>query len=60
MAKEGLIKIVGKDNVSDDEDTLQAYASDKSFASPGLPWFVVKADNTEAVQGIVNLAKEKQ
>ncbi len=59
MTKEDLKKIVGKEHVLDDEEALQAYASDESFVSPGLPWYVVKVKSTEQVQNVVNLAREK-
>ena len=59
MAKEDFANIVGAERVIDDEKTLQAYAGDGSFASPGMPWSVVRPKNTEEVQGIVKLANEK-
>ena len=58
MAKEDFANIVGAEHVVDDEKTLQAYAGDGRFASPGLPWSVVRPKNIEEVQGIVKLANE--
>lgn len=59
MNKKDFEKIVGKGNVFDDENTLQSYAKDESFVSPGLPSHVVKVKSTEQVQSLVNLARDK-
>ncbi len=56
--KKALEKIVGKENVFDDEATLGEYAKDESFASPGMPWCVVRPKNTEEVQGVIKWANE--
>ena len=54
--KEELMGIVGKENVLDDPETLEAYSQDHSFALPMKPWFVVKPENTCKVQEIVKWA----
>ncbi len=56
--KKALEKIVGKENVFDDEATLGEYSSDESFVSPGMPFLVVKPKNTEEVQEVVKWANE--
>ncbi|MBW2182728.1 MAG: FAD-binding oxidoreductase, partial [Deltaproteobacteria bacterium] len=48
--------IVGKKNVLTDEETLQRYAGDESWAVPKLPDWVVKVKNTDEVQKVVQLA----
>lgn len=56
--KEKLVGIVGKNNVLDDPETLEAYSRDQSFAVPIKPSFVVKPGNVEEVQGIVRWANQ--
>ncbi len=56
--KEQLIGIVGKENVLDDPQTLEAYAGDQSFVLPIKPWFVVKPKNMSEVQELVKWANE--
>ena len=56
--KERLIGIVGKGNVLDEPETLDAYSRDESFVVPLKPQFVVKPKNTDEVQGIVKWANE--
>jgi FAD/FMN-containing dehydrogenase len=54
--KEALIEIVGDRRILDDPETLDAYSRDCSFASPRKPQFVVKANNADEVQKIVEWA----
>jgi hypothetical protein len=56
--KERLIGILGKENVSDDPKTLDAYAGDKSFVQPIRPVMVVKVKDVNQIQGIVKWANE--
>ena len=58
IVKEDLEKIVGNNNVLDDEETLAKYAKDMSFVNPTKPEYVVTPRNTDDVQKIVNLANE--
>ena len=59
MSQEDLARVVGRERVFDDEETLQSYARDESMAAPGLPFAVVKAKSTEEVKKLVELANEK-
>ena len=54
--KDGLMKIVGAENVIDDPATLDAYSRDHSFIPPRKPLMVVKPRNADEVQGIVKWA----
>ena len=54
--KERLIGIVGKGNVLDEPETLNAYSRDESFVISLKPRFVVKPKNMGKVQGIVKWA----
>jgi hypothetical protein len=54
--REELLNTVGADNLLDDEETLQAYARDESFAHPLKPWYVVKARNADQIQKLVQWA----
>jgi len=54
--KEELIEIVGDKNVWDDPGTLETYASDYSFVPSRKPRFVIKANNADEVQRIVEWA----
>ncbi len=56
--KDALIQIVGKTNVLDDADVLDAYSKDHSFALPRKPRFVVKPKNSHEIQEIVKLANK--
>lgn len=56
--KEELVKILGKDKVSDKPDDLGKYAKDESFMHPVTPRCVVKPDNIEEIQKVVNWANE--
>ncbi|MDD2735539.1 MAG: FAD-binding oxidoreductase [Desulfuromonadaceae bacterium] len=58
MLKEDLLKIVGDQNVFNDEKTLQSYGSDESFAVTRLPSLVVRTNSSEEVQRLVKLANE--
>jgi hypothetical protein len=58
LEKKQLIKIVGEKNVRDDEETLQTYAQDQSFAPKRKPDFIVFAETVEDVQHVVKLANE--
>jgi FAD/FMN-containing dehydrogenase len=55
---ERLSEIVGRENVADDESTLEQYARDGSFTPSMKPQLVVKVRNAEQVQRIVKLANE--
>jgi FAD/FMN-containing dehydrogenase len=56
--KEDLIKIVGKNNVSDAPEDLDKYAKDESPAHSVRPRCVVKPRSADDVQKIVNWANE--
>jgi FAD/FMN-containing dehydrogenase len=51
-----LIKIVGADNVSDDQSSLDEYSRDMSFINTVRPSCVVKPADTGEVQEIIKLA----
>lgn len=55
---ETLARIVGKENFSDDQETLEEYSQDHSFVKKLQPWFVVKPMNSEIVQEIVKWAHQ--
>jgi len=56
--KEGLIKIVGSENVFDAPDILEKYACDESFIHPMPPEYVVRPKDADQVQRIVKWADE--
>lgn len=56
--KSGLEKIVGKTNVYDSPEILDAYSGDMSFVPRIRPRCVVKPGNTQEVQQIVKWANE--
>ncbi|MBW1945589.1 MAG: FAD-binding oxidoreductase, partial [Deltaproteobacteria bacterium] len=56
--KNKLSDIVGKDNIRDDPDVLDAYSKDMSLEAPGRPAFVVFPENTEQVCDLVSYANE--
>lgn len=56
--KDDLAKIVGKKNIFDDNETLEAYSKDHSFVQPRKPSLVVKPKSAEEVQEIVKWANE--
>lgn len=58
VKKEQLIGIVGKDNVSDDQQALENYSRDQSFALPMKPWFVARPKTMDEVQKLVKWANE--
>lgn len=53
---EELDKIVGKKNVYDDQESLQAFSMDESFVHPVMPVGVVKPGSVEEVQQVVRWA----
>ena len=57
--REELTGIVGPENVFDDQETLDAYARDESFAKPLKPWALAKPANNEEVQAIVQWANKR-
>lgn len=54
--KSDLVKIVGKDSVFDDAETLDAYSRDRSFVQPRKPQLVVKPATSDEVHRIVKWA----
>lgn len=56
--KDDLTKIVGVENISDDPNTLEAYSQDQSFRRPLKPWFVVRPQNADEIQAIVQWANQ--
>lgn len=58
VRKEDLHAIVGKKNVSDDPQSLKAFAHDGSFVLSIMPEYVVKPKNGSEVQRLVKLANE--
>jgi len=59
MIEDELARIVGKDNILNDPETLKIYSGDCSFAPRKTPAFVVKPANVEELQGVVRWANEK-
>ncbi len=58
VTENGLAKVAGRENVSGDAATLEAYAGDLSFVGRVRPQFVVKVGDLQTVQELVALAKE--
>jgi FAD/FMN-containing dehydrogenase len=58
--KQQLIEIVGRNNVFDEPQILDEYARDQSFALSIKPALVVKPENAQAVQQIVQWANRMQ
>jgi FAD/FMN-containing dehydrogenase len=56
--KEQLIKIVGREYVFNDTETIEVCAKDQSFVLPMKPWFVAKPKNMDEVQKLVKWANE--
>jgi len=56
--KAELAALVGTTNVLDDPNTLEAYSSDQSFTRAMQPKLVVKPNNTDEVQKLVEWANE--
>ena len=52
------MSIVGKENVLDDPEILEAHSSDHSFARPMNPRFLVKVKSVDQVQEIVGWANQ--
>jgi FAD/FMN-containing dehydrogenase len=57
---EKLMQIVGPGQAIQDAATLDSYASDISFVNSIKPRFVVKPQNSQAVQELIKLANETQ
>jgi FAD/FMN-containing dehydrogenase len=55
-----LAEVVGAANVISDATVLGSYAGDHSFVGSILPRFIAKVDSREAVQKLVNLARETE
>ncbi len=53
-----LVDIAGKDNVFDDEETLDAYSQDESFLPPRRPSFVVKPKGRDEIVALLKIANE--
>jgi FAD/FMN-containing dehydrogenase len=58
IEKEKLVKILGADNVSYKQATLDEYSRDMSFVNTVRPVCVAKPKNADDIQKIVNLANE--
>ena len=58
IEKEKLVKIVGADNVSYEQATLDEYSRDMSFVNTVRPVCVVKPTKADDIHKIVNLANE--
>ncbi len=58
MNQQGLISIVGPENVILDPKVLDQYSRDMSFVNPIRPMCVVKPKHAEEVEKIVKLARE--
>jgi len=56
--KDELTKIVGMKSVIDDPETLDAYSRDHSFVPPRKPKLVVKPENANEVQRVVEWANQ--
>lgn len=56
LVKENLMKIVGKEHVSDDPKTLASFAADKSFIMKLKPWFVVQPADANQIQALIGWA----
>jgi FAD/FMN-containing dehydrogenase len=54
--REGLLKLVGPKNFSDDPDVLKSYSSDFSLVPPGAANCAVKPKTTEEVQKVIEWA----
>lgn len=56
--KDELAKIVGKENVSDDEAVLLKYSQDHSLVAPGRPEMVVWPTSSEQVSEVIKWANK--
>ena len=59
IEREKLVKIVGADNVCDEQATLEEYSRDMSFVNAVRPVCVAKPKNSDDIQKIVNLASSE-
>jgi hypothetical protein len=57
-AKESLIAIFGENNVIDNQDDIDNYKSDHSFAMHLKPWFIVKPSDVHQIRELVQWANE--
>ena len=55
---DGLVTLVGRDNVAADLASLEEYAQDESFVPRLTPWAVVRPSSAEEVQQIVAWAND--
>ncbi|MFH1775234.1 MAG: FAD-binding oxidoreductase [Chloroflexota bacterium] len=55
---EGLVAVVGKDNVTTSPEVIASYAQDQSFTPASRPHYAVFPESTAQVQEIVKLANE--
>lgn len=60
MVENELVKIVGKENILDNPETLKGYSGDCSFAPHKMPKYIVKPANIDELQGVVRWANEKK
>ncbi|MBN1189501.1 MAG: FAD-binding oxidoreductase [Dehalococcoidales bacterium] len=60
VLKEELASIVSTENILDNPEVIEAYSKDLSFVKPIKPRMVVKPQDTEEVQSIVNWANKTQ
>lgn len=58
--KKMLVRIVGEENVFDDDERLCQYSRDDSFANPMKPWFIVRPQNAKQVEELIKMANETQ
>jgi len=56
--KEALSRIVGRENVSDDPEELDAYSRDHSLSPPRRPSYIVRPRTAEEVLALVKFAGE--
>lgn len=55
---EELVNLVGSENVSCDDELLNAFSIDESFVLPGKAWCVVRPGSAEQVQQIIKWAND--
>jgi len=58
VQKSDLEKIVGKENVVANKNTLKEYSQDQSLSSPRMPDYAVFVNNETQIQDLVKLANE--
>jgi hypothetical protein len=56
--KKELVGIVGKENIFDSKEDLDAFSRDESFVNPVRPRYIVKPGTTNAVQKLVEWANK--